>query len=86
MVYQKLKAFLIDLPKWAWIEPHNMAGEDDRAAYMAWNAMERGVEQVHNYCKIEACNDCVSLWYFSRLYIYISKAIYIYIYILPWKI
>jgi hypothetical protein len=34
-VYRKLKAFLIDLPGWAWIEPHNMA-ENRRAAYIAW--------------------------------------------------
>ena len=34
-VYRKLKAFLIDSPGWAWIEPHNTA-EDGRAAYKAW--------------------------------------------------
>jgi hypothetical protein len=34
-VYRKLKAFLIDSPGWAWIEPHDTA-EDGRAAYKAW--------------------------------------------------
>jgi hypothetical protein len=36
-VYRKLKAFLIDSPGWAWIEPHDQA-ENGRAAYMAWSA------------------------------------------------
>ena len=40
-VFRKLKAFLIDLPGWAWIEPHNMA-ENGRAAYMAWTAHYNG--------------------------------------------
>ena len=31
-VYRKLKAFLIDSPGWAWIEPHDTA-ENGRAAY-----------------------------------------------------
>jgi hypothetical protein len=35
MVYHKLKAFLIDSPGWAWIEPHDTA-ENGRAAYLAW--------------------------------------------------
>jgi hypothetical protein len=36
-VYQKLKAFLIDSPGWAWIEHHDMA-ENERAAFLAWIA------------------------------------------------
>ncbi len=40
-VYRKLKAFLIDSPGWAWIEPHNTA-EDRRAAFMAWTAHYNG--------------------------------------------
>jgi hypothetical protein len=40
-VYRKLKAFLIDSPGWAWIEPHDMA-EDGRAAYMSWMAHYNG--------------------------------------------
>jgi hypothetical protein len=34
-VYRKLKAFLVDTPAWAWIEPCNLA-ENGRAAYQAW--------------------------------------------------
>jgi hypothetical protein len=34
-IYQKLKAFLINSPRWAWIEPHDMA-ENGCAAYLAW--------------------------------------------------
>ena len=41
LVYRKLKAFLIDSPGWAWIEPHDTA-EDGRAAYMAWMAHYNG--------------------------------------------
>ena len=33
VVYRKLKAFLIDSPGWAWIEPHDTA-EDGRATYL----------------------------------------------------
>jgi hypothetical protein len=33
-VYRKLKAFLIDSPGWAWINPHNTA-ENGRAMYIA---------------------------------------------------
>lgn len=40
-VYRKLKAFLIDSPGWAWIEPHDTA-EDGRAAYLAWTAHYNG--------------------------------------------
>jgi hypothetical protein len=40
-VYRKLKAFLIDSPGWAWIEPHDTA-EDGRAAFMAWTAHYNG--------------------------------------------
>jgi hypothetical protein len=40
-VYRKLKAFLIDSPGWAWIEPHDTA-EDGRAAYMVWTAHYNG--------------------------------------------
>ena len=40
-VYRKRKAFLIDSPGWAWIEPHDTA-EDGRAAYMAWTAHYNG--------------------------------------------
>jgi hypothetical protein len=36
-VYWKLKAFLIDSPGWAWIEPHNTA-KNGLAAFMAWTA------------------------------------------------
>jgi hypothetical protein len=36
-VYRKLKAFLIDLPGWAWIEPHDQA-KNGRVAYKAWSA------------------------------------------------
>ncbi len=41
LVYRKLKAFLIDSPGWAWIEPHDTA-ENGRAAYMAWTAHYNG--------------------------------------------
>ena len=41
VVYRKLKAFLIDSPGWAWIEPHDTA-ENGRAAYMAWTAHYNG--------------------------------------------
>jgi hypothetical protein len=34
-VYHKLKAFLIDSPGWAWMEPHDME-ENGKAAYIAW--------------------------------------------------
>jgi hypothetical protein len=34
-VYHKLKAFLINSPGWAWIEPHNSA-ENGRNTYLAW--------------------------------------------------
>ena len=34
-VYRKLKAFLVDTPAWAWIEPYDLA-ENGRAAYQAW--------------------------------------------------
>ena len=34
-VYRKLKAFLIDSPAWAWIEPFDIQ-EDGRAAFFAW--------------------------------------------------
>jgi uncharacterized membrane protein YgcG len=40
-VYRKLKAFLIDSPGWAWIEPHDTA-ENGRAAYMAWTTHYNG--------------------------------------------
>jgi hypothetical protein len=40
-VYQKLKAFLIDSPGWAWIEPHDTA-ENGRAAYLAWTTHYNG--------------------------------------------
>jgi hypothetical protein len=42
-VYRKFKAFLIDSPGWAWIEPHDMA-ENCRAAYLAWIAHYDGCE------------------------------------------
>ena len=35
-VYCKLKAFLINTPGWAWIEPFN-AMEDGRQAFRAWS-------------------------------------------------
>ena len=35
-VYHKLKAFLINTPGWAWIEPFN-ATEDGRQAFRAWS-------------------------------------------------
>jgi hypothetical protein len=44
-VYQKLKAFLIDSPGWAWIEPHDQA-KNGRAAYMAWSAHYNGVREL----------------------------------------
>ena len=44
-VYRKLKAFLIDSPGWAWIEPHDTA-EDGRAAYMAWAAHYNGEREL----------------------------------------
>jgi hypothetical protein len=34
-VYRKLKAFLVDTPAWAWIEPYDLA-ENGRAAHQAW--------------------------------------------------
>jgi hypothetical protein len=40
-VYWKRKAFLIDSPRWAWIEPHATA-EDGRAAYAAWTSHYNG--------------------------------------------
>jgi hypothetical protein len=40
VVYHKLKAFLIDSPGWAWIEPHDTA-KNGRAAYMAWTALQQ---------------------------------------------
>ena len=40
-LFRKLKAFLIDSPGWAWIEPHD-ASENGRAAYMAWMAHYNG--------------------------------------------
>jgi hypothetical protein len=40
-VFRKLKAFLIDSPGWAWIEPHD-ASENGRATYMAWTAHYNG--------------------------------------------
>jgi hypothetical protein len=40
-VYRKLKAFLIDSPGWAWIEPHDNA-ENGRGAYLAWVAHYNG--------------------------------------------
>jgi hypothetical protein len=40
------KAFLIDSPGRAWIEPHNMAG-NGRAIYMAWMAHYNGVGQLN---------------------------------------
>jgi hypothetical protein len=40
-VYHKLKAFFIDSPGWAWIEPHDTA-KNGRAAYMAWTAHYNG--------------------------------------------
>jgi hypothetical protein len=41
MVYRKFKAFLINLPGWAWIEPHDTV-ENGRAAYMAWTEHYNG--------------------------------------------
>jgi hypothetical protein len=46
-VYRKLKAFLIDSPGWAWIEPHNMA-ENGRAAYIAWMEHYNGEGKLSN--------------------------------------
>jgi hypothetical protein len=40
-VYRKLKAFLIDSPGWAWIEPHDSA-ENGRAAFAAWTGHYNG--------------------------------------------
>jgi hypothetical protein len=40
-IYRKLKAFLIDSPGWAWIEPHDTA-ENGRAAYIAWTEHYNG--------------------------------------------
>jgi hypothetical protein len=34
-VYRKLKAFLVDTPAWAWIEPYDLA-KNGRAAHQAW--------------------------------------------------
>jgi hypothetical protein len=41
MVYRKLKAFLINSPRWAWIKPNDTA-EYGRAAYMPWTAHYNG--------------------------------------------
>ena len=52
-VYRKLKAFLIDSPGWAWIEPHDMA-ENGRAVYLAWTAHYNGegrVKQENGDCE-----------------------------------
>ena len=35
-VYRKLKAFLINTPEWAWIEPFN-GMEDGHQAFRAWS-------------------------------------------------
>jgi hypothetical protein len=43
--YRKLKAFLIDSPGWAWIEPHDMA-ENGRNAYLAWIAHYNGEDEL----------------------------------------
>jgi hypothetical protein len=40
-IYRKLKAFLIYLLGWAWIEPHDTA-KDGRTAYMAWTKHYNG--------------------------------------------
>jgi hypothetical protein len=37
-VYRKLKAFLIDSPGWAWIEPHDIAENRRNAYLLAWIA------------------------------------------------
>ena len=47
-VYQKLKAFLIDSPGWAWIKPHGTA-EDGRTAYMAWTVHYNGKGELSKH-------------------------------------
>jgi hypothetical protein len=44
-VYRKLKAFLINLPGWAWIKPHDQA-KNGRVAYKAWSANYNGVGEL----------------------------------------
>jgi hypothetical protein len=44
-IYRKLKAFLIYLLGWAWIEPHDTA-KDGRTAYMAWTKHYNGEEEL----------------------------------------
>jgi hypothetical protein len=51
MVYRKLKAFLIDSPGWAWIEPHDTA-EDGRAAYLAWTVHYNGKGELSKHMAI----------------------------------
>ena len=46
-VYHKLKAFLIDSPGWAWIEPHDTA-KNGRAAYKAWTDHYNGEGEPSN--------------------------------------
>lgn len=40
-VYRKLKAFLIDGPRWAWIKSDDTA-KNGRAGYMAWTSHYNG--------------------------------------------
>ena len=40
-VYRELKAFLINSPRWAWIQPYDST-EDGRAAFKAWSAHYNG--------------------------------------------
>jgi hypothetical protein len=51
MVYRKLKAFLIDSPGWAWIEPHDTA-ENGRAAFLAWTAHYNGEGELSKHTAI----------------------------------
>ena len=50
-VFRKLKAFLIDSPGWAWIEPHDTS-ENGRAAYMAWTAHYNGAGELSKCASI----------------------------------
>lgn len=45
IVFQKLKAFLLDTPGWAWIESFD-ASENGRAAFMAWRDHYNGQGQL----------------------------------------
>ena len=60
-IYRKLKAFLIDSPGWAWIEPHDTA-KDGRAAFMAWTNHYNGQGELSK-CTALAKSKLDSIYY-----------------------